>query len=33
MGLSFEQALIDAWQQALNENASSVELGTERFPV
>jgi len=33
MGLSFEQALIEVWRQALVENAKVVELGPERFPV
>jgi hypothetical protein len=33
MKLSFEQALIEVWRQALVENAKSVELGTERFAV
>lgn len=33
MNLSFEQALIDVWRQALVENAKFVELGTERYPV
>ena len=33
MKLSFEQALIDVWRQALVENSKTVELGTERFPV
>jgi hypothetical protein len=33
MALSFEQALIDVWRQALVENAETVELGTERYPV
>ena len=33
MTLSFEQALIAVWRQALVENAETVELGTERFPV
>ena len=33
MAISFEQALIDVWRQALVENADVVELGTERFPV
>ena len=31
--LSFEQALIEAWRQSLVENATTVELGTERFHV
>jgi len=33
MKLSFEQALIEVWRQALVENAKTVELGPERFPV
>jgi len=33
MGLSFEQALIEVWRQALVENAKNVELGAERYPV
>jgi hypothetical protein len=33
MELSFEQALIDVWRQALVENAKTVVLGSERFPV
>jgi hypothetical protein len=33
MGLSFEQALIQVWRQTLVENAKTVELGTERYPV
>jgi hypothetical protein len=33
MKLSLEQALIEVWRQALVENAKSVELGTDRFPV
>jgi hypothetical protein len=33
MGLSFEQALIDVWRQALVENAKTVELGMQQFPV
>ena len=33
MKLSLEQALIEVWRQALVENAKSVELGTERYPV
>lgn len=31
--LSFEQALIEVWRQALVENAKTVELGSERFSV
>jgi len=33
MKLSFEQALIEVWRQALVENAKTVELGTEGFTV
>lgn len=33
MELSFEQALVDVWRQALVENAEVVVLGTERCPV
>ena len=33
MALSFEQALIEVWRQALVENAKVVVLGTERYPV
>jgi hypothetical protein len=33
MTLSFGQILIEVWRQALIENAKTVELGTERFPV
>jgi hypothetical protein len=33
MEFTFEQALIGVWRQALVENAKTVELGTERFPV
>jgi hypothetical protein len=33
MDLSFEQALIEVWRQALGENADVVELGTLRYPV
>jgi hypothetical protein len=33
MKLSFEQALIDVWRQALVENAKTVELGMQQFPV
>lgn len=33
MKLSFEQALIEVWRQALVENVKTVELGTERFAV
>jgi hypothetical protein len=33
MGLSFEQALIEVWRQALVEHAKVVGLGSERYPV
>jgi hypothetical protein len=33
MKLSFEQAVIEVWRQALVENAQIVELGSERYPV
>jgi len=33
MELSFEQTLIEVWRQALVENAKTVELGSERYPV
>lgn len=33
MNMSFEQALIEIWRQALVENAKTVELGSERYPV
>jgi hypothetical protein len=33
MGLSFEQTLTEVWRQALVENAKTVELGADRFPV
>jgi len=33
MNLSFEQALIEVWRQALVENAKVVELAADRFPV
>jgi hypothetical protein len=33
MKLSFEQALIEVWRQTLVENATTVELGSERYPV
>ena len=29
----FEETLIEVWRQAVVENAKTVELGTERFPV
>ena len=33
MKLSFEQALIEVWRQALVDNVKFVELGSERYPV
>jgi hypothetical protein len=33
MKVSIEQTLIEVWRQALVENAKTVELGTERYPV
>lgn len=33
MRLSFEQTLIEVWQQALVENAKDVELAEERYAV
>jgi hypothetical protein len=33
MKLSFEEALIEVWRQALIENAKVVVLGTDRYPV
>jgi hypothetical protein len=33
MKRSFEQAVIDVWRQALVENAKTVKLGPEHFPV
>jgi hypothetical protein len=33
MKLSLEESLIDVWRQSLVENAKTVELGKERFPV
>jgi len=33
MSLSFEHALIEIWRQTLVENAKTVELGAERYPV
>jgi hypothetical protein len=33
MNPSFDQTLIEAWRQALVENAKVVELGKERYPV
>jgi len=33
MDSPFEQTLIEVWRQALVENAKTVELGSERYPV
>jgi len=33
MNLSFKQALVDVWRQALVENAAVVELSGKRYPV
>jgi hypothetical protein len=33
MALSFEDALIEVWRQALVENATAVELDGSRYPV
>ena len=33
MNPSFEQTLVEVWRQALVENAKTVELGSERYPV
>jgi hypothetical protein len=33
MALSFEDALVKIWRQALVENEKAVELGTQRFSV
>lgn len=33
MKLSFEQTLIEVWRQTLVENAKTVELGSECYPV
>ncbi|MGD0963853.1 MAG: hypothetical protein ABSA57_08135 [Candidatus Acidiferrales bacterium] len=33
MKLFLEETLIEVWRQALIENATVVELGTERYPV
>jgi hypothetical protein len=30
---SFEEILIEVWRQALVENAKTIELGSERYPV
>jgi hypothetical protein len=32
MNLSFEQAIIEVWRQALLESAKAVELGKQHFP-
>jgi hypothetical protein len=33
MELSFEETLIEVWRQALGENATTVELDGNRYPV
>jgi hypothetical protein len=33
MKLSFEQALVEVWRQALIENAAHVQLGSDQYPV
>jgi hypothetical protein len=33
MNLSLEQVLIEVWRQALVENAKTIELDTEQYPV
>lgn len=33
MNLSFEQALVEVWRQALVENAKAVKVGGESYPV
>jgi len=33
MDSPFEQTLIEVWRQTLVENAKTVELGSERYPV
>lgn len=33
MALSFDEAVIAAWRQALVENAKTIELGSEHFPA
>jgi len=33
MKSSFEETLIEVWRQSLVENAKTVQLGSERFPV
>jgi hypothetical protein len=33
MKLSLEESLIEVWRQVLVENAKTVELGSERYPI
>ena len=33
MKLSFEQTLVEVWRQALVDDAKTVLLGSERYPV
>jgi hypothetical protein len=33
MNPSFEETLVEVWRQAFVENAKTVELGAERFPI
>jgi hypothetical protein len=33
VALSFEETLVEVWRQALVENAKTIELGFERYPV
>jgi len=33
MGLSFEEALVEVWRQALEDNAETVELGSKSYRV
>lgn len=33
MAVSFEEVLIEVWRQVLVENAKTVELGPEHYPV
>ena len=33
MNLSFEQALVEVWRQALVDNAKAVKVGGETYPV
>ena len=33
MNTSFEQTLVDVWRQTLVENAKTVKLGADSFPV